>query len=99
MPEEEKSTVSPTEDIRLRALESAVTRLTAIVESDLKQTRARLNRVEAHLYGNPEAGEAAHGILITVDRTWAIANRNAKLLWLLGAGVFGALIERVMSLL
>lgn len=84
-------------DEKLHAVEKELSRLTAVVETDLKQTHARLRRVESHLYGNPDAD--VPGLVVKADRIQQIVSRQNKLMWAGILAVLGFIGERLLTLL
>lgn len=84
-------------DEKLHAVEKELARLTAVVETDLKQTHVRLRRVESHLYGNPDAD--VPGLVVKNDRMRQIVSRQNKLMWAGIIAVLGFVGERLLNLL
>jgi hypothetical protein len=89
--------MSPSDERRLAKLETDVTRLCTLVESDLRQSHARLRKLEAHLYGTPEAG--VPGVVVDLDRVKGSAARSNRLQWLIASVVVVFIVERVLALL
>ena len=89
--------MSPSEETRLARLENEMTRLCTLVETDLRQTHARLKKVEAHLYGNPEAG--VPGVVVDLDRVKGSVARSNKLQWLVTSLIVAFIAERLLTLL
>jgi hypothetical protein len=82
---------------RVADVTARLERLCTLVETDHKQTHARLKRLEAHLYGNPEAG--IPGVVVDLDRVKGAASRAARLQWLVTTIVVGFIIERILSMI
>ena len=89
--------MSPDESRRIGDLEKTVGQLCTLVNTDLKQTHARLRKLEAFLYGNPEAG--VPGVVVDLDRVKTSAARSTKLQWLIGSLLVAFVAERLLALL
>lgn len=82
---------------RLHQIEKEVAKLAAAVETAVKQNSIRITRMEAHLYGNPDAD--VPGLLIKADRMQQIVSRQNKLMWAGILAVLGFIGERLLTLL
>jgi hypothetical protein len=68
-----------------------------LADTDLKQTHARLRKLESFLYGSPEAG--VPGLVVDLDRVKGAAARSNKLQWLITSLVVAFIAERLLALL